>query len=745
MPGTREFTTTVGQQTVTFKTGGFAEQAGGAVMVSTGDSTLLVTATMSAHPREGIDFFPLSVDFEERMYAMGRIPGGFTRREGRPSESAILICRITDRPLRPLFEKNLRNEVQIIITPMVHDTENPLDMISIAGASAAIMISNIPWGGPVGAARVGLINNELIVNPTISQLEESTLNLRVAGTRDAISMVECSAKEVPESIMLEALALAHESFQPMVDLQLEMQKELGKEKAEVETPEEDTALAEQVTNRVNDPISEIIRSKFDRDDRNEAMDDLREAVIAEYESIEDLDEEVDLRAVRQVISDNLKKQVRGRIAHESVRPDGRDLTTIRELKVEVDALARVHGSGIFQRGETQVLSIATLGSPRDAQEIDDLSMQSSKRYMHHYNFPPYSTGETYFLRGPKRREIGHGALAENALLPVIPDDRTFPYTVRVVSEVLSSNGSTSMASVCGSTLALMAAGVPITNPVAGIAMGLIREGDIYSVLTDIQGMEDHIGDMDFKVAGTRDGITALQMDIKIEGVPTEVMQQALSQARDARLEILNAMEAVIAKPREALSPYAPRMEILKIDPEKIGAVIGPGGKIVRNIQETTNTRIEIEDDGTLFITGADGPNTERAIQMIEGLLEEPQIGRIYTGAISRIESYGAFVQFLPGQDGLLHISQFSSGRIENIQDEFDVGDEIMVMITDIDHGKVRLSRQAVLEGWTLEEAQQRDRGGSRGGGRGSSRGGDRRGGNRGGDRRGGGGNRGGDR
>jgi len=555
----------------------------------------------------------------------------------------------------------------------------------------------------------------------------------VAASRDAITMVECSAQEIPEDTMVEALELAHESVQAVIDLQLQMQAEIGKEKREVDFKLPDEALHDEVAEKVSGRVGDILRSTLHKDDRNEALDELNESVVAEYESIEDT--EIDLKEVRKAISGNVKKQVRDRIVNEGVRPDGRDLTTVRALSAEIDIIPRVHGCGLFQRGETQVMSLTTLGSPRDAQDLDDLSFSEKKRYMHHYNFPPYSTGETWFLRGPKRREIGHGALAENALLPVLPPAEEFPYTLRVVSEVLSSNGSTSMGSVCASTLSLMAAGVPIKRPVSGIAIGLIKEGDQYAVLTDIQGMEDHIGDMDFKVAGTEVGITALQMDIKIAGVTREIMGQALEQARAARMQIMDVMLAAIPEPRTELSDYAPRIEIIKIDPDKIGAIIGPGGKTIRSLQEETGTRIEIEDDGTTFITGEDGPGTKRVLEMIEALTEEVEVGRIYTGKIARIESYGAFVNFLPGQDGMLHISQFSSDRIERIEDEFQVGDEIMVMVTGVEEGtgKVRLSRQAVLEGWSLEEAQSRDRG-SRGGNRGGGRGGNRGGGR--GDRRG---------
>ncbi len=737
-----KYTGRVGQQEITFEVGEYAEQAGGALMIRAGDTQLLVTATMNKSAREGIDFFPLSVDFEERMYAVGRIPGSFFRREGRPGERAILIARVTDRPLRPLFPSNLRNEVQVIVTPLAHDHENDLDMLSINGASAALMISDVPWDGPLGAVRIGLIDGELVVNPTFSQMESSDLDLRVAATSDAIVMVECGANEVDEETMLRALALAAESVQEIIAVQRQMASEIGKAKSEYKPAVVNEELQAQVAARVQGDIDTIMKSKFDKDNRNEALDELRENVVAEYESLEDV--AVDMKEIREAISNSVKYQTRRQIVEDGIRPDGRKHHEIRSLSAKIDVLPRVHGSGVFQRGQTQVMSICTLGTPRDAQEIDDLYPVTAKRYMHHYNFPPFSTGETTFMRGPKRREIGHGALAETALRYVIPDDKTFPYTIRVVSEVLSSNGSTSMASVCASTLSLLAAGVPIRRPVAGIAMGLIKEGDKVAVLTDIQGLEDHIGDMDFKVAGTNKGITALQMDIKIKGVSGEVMRQALAQARDARLQILELITQTIPAPRKELSQYAPRMVILKINPEKIGAVIGPGGKTIRSLQEETNTKIDIAEDGTVYIMGVSGlgANVDKARNAIIGMTEEIELGRIYTGTVQRIESYGAFVSILPGQEGMLHISQLSSERVNKVEDELSLGDEITVMVTEVDPGgKVRLSRKAVLENWTLEEAQAQDRG--LGGGKRAGGGGERRGGgdNRGGERRGGGGER----
>ncbi len=675
---------------------------------------LLATATMSKAPREGIDFFPLSVDYEERLYAVGRIPGSFFRREGRPAEAAILICRLTDRPIRPLFPKDLRNDVQVILTALSHDQVHHIDILGIIGASAALTISDIPWDGPVGAVRIGLIDGELVVNPTIPEMVNSRLDLRVAGTREAILMVEAGANEVPEATIVEALKLAHEAIQPLIDLQEEMREAVGKPKREYTSFAVPKDLSERIADEIGDRLEQVMPELESRDkaERAAILDAIENEVMAAFD-----EDEIAPRDVSQVFTEVLKREVRERILNEGIRPDGRGLRDIRPISVEVGIAPRAHGSGLFTRGETQVLSIATLGTPRDEQPLDGLYPVESKRYIHHYNFPPYSTGETRFLTGPKRREIGHGALAETALRPMIPPEDEFPYTIRVVSEVLSSNGSTSMASVCGSTLALMDAGVPIKRPVAGIAMGLIKEGDRYAILTDIQGMEDHLGDMDFKVAGTTEGITALQMDIKIKGISYQIMAEALEQAREARLFILDKMLEVLPEPRPELSPHAPRMTILHVDPDKIGAIIGPGGKMVRHIQEETGARIEIEDDGTVYIAATNGDSARRAQEMIEALTEEPEIGKVYVGKVVRTTDFGAFVEFLPGQDGMVHISQLADFRASRVEDVVQVGDEIMVMVTDIDaDGKVRLSRQAVLEGWTPEEARARDRKPSRGGG-----------------------------
>ena len=733
------FVAMLGKEEIVIETGKLAMQAGGAVTVRLGDTVILATATMSKNVREGVDFFPLTVEYEERLYAAGRIPGSFFRREGRPAEQAILTSRVTDRPLRPLFPKDLRNEVQIIITALSHDQEHPTDMLCIIGASAALMISNIPWDGPVGAVRVGLIDGELVVSQPFSQMVNSDLDLRVAGTKDAIIMVECGANEVDEATMVRALSLAHQAMQPIIAIQEEMRAKVGKPKSDYVPAKPNTELIERVRTRAASQIASIIAQYTDRDSRAAELDDLRSELVAEYSTPLEAAAEAAAyspQAIMASYEDVVAEEVRRRILEEGIRPDGRTATEIRPLHAEVGLLPRVHGSGLFQRGLTQVLSVVTLGTPGDVQQLDGLDPENEKRYMHHYNMPPFASGETSALRGPKRREIGHGALAETALRYVIPDEDVFPYTVRVVSEVLSSNGSTSMASVCASTLALMDAGVPIRAPVAGIAMGLIKEGERYVILTDIQGLEDHIGDMDFKVAGTAKGITALQMDLKIKGISDAMMGEALEQARAARLKILEVMAATIGEPRKQLSRYAPRMLVTKIDVDKIGTLIGPGGKNVRGLQDKYGVKIDIQEDGTVYISSEVGANAEKVLEIVQGMTEEAVLGSIYTGRVTRIEPYGAFVEFLPNKEGLVHISQLSDRRIENIEDEISIGDELMVMVTAIDPtGKVRLSRQAVLEGWTLEEARERDRGvrpsggsggrssGSERGGRGGSSGG----------------------
>ncbi|MCO6453240.1 MAG: polyribonucleotide nucleotidyltransferase [Caldilineales bacterium] len=718
---------TVGEKLIAFETGDLAKLAGGAISASIGGALLLATATMSKTPREGVDFFPLSCDFEERLYAAGRIPGSFFRREGRPTTEAILTSRLIDRPLRPLFPKGFRNDVQVICTALSADEENQLDILAINAASAALMISEIPFEGPIAAVRVGYAEDRFIINPTFAEMENSLLDLRLAGTADGILMVEAGANELPEKLMLEAMRFGHEAMQPLIELQNRMQAEIGKPKAEVVLPELPAGLEEVVRERVGARITEIIAGALGKEERSAALSTLADGVVAE------LGEQYAVADINAVFDGLLKKAVRGRVLDTGDRPDGRRPTEIRPISAAVSVLPRTHGTGLFTRGETQVLTIATLGTPRDAQTLDSLSPEDTKRYIHHYNFPPFSTGEVWPMRGPKRREIGHGALAERALEPVIPDQAEFPYTLRLVSECLSSNGSTSMASVCGSTLALMDAGVPISAPVAGIAMGLISEGDVtqsdsrYVVLSDIQGMEDHLGDMDFKVAGTEAGITALQMDIKINGLSYDLLSNALSQAREGRLHILGKMLEALPESRENLSEFAPRILTIQIDPEKIGKLIGPGGKTIRRIQSDYDVKIDVEEDGTVYVAG--GVEAEKARAEIEMMTREAEIGQIYTGKVVRVEAYGAFVEILPGTDGLVHISQLADYRVASVEDVARLGDEIMVMVIDIDDaGKIRLSRQAVLEGLTAEEARARDNRGRDNRGGGGGRGRDRRGG-----------------
>jgi len=735
-PESKRYSTVVGTRTVIFETGKLAAQAGGAVTVGINDAIIFAAATMGG-VREGIDFFPLSVDFEERMYAGGKIPGSFFRREGRASTEAILVSRLTDRPLRPLFAHGMQNEVQVIMYSFSADGVNPLDILAINAASAAIMISDIPWNGPVGAVRVGRVNGEFVINPTFSEIDASDLDLRIAGTKDAILMVECGANEIPEDVMVNALELGHKSIQPLIELQLKMAAEIGKPKREAIITSANEDLIKKVFERVNGPMNELLDKPLSKGEFYGGMGELLSKVVSDL----CVDGDANAPAKKEVesaFSNSEQKIVRERILGTGKRPDGRTPAEIRPIWCEVGVSPRAHGSGLFTRGETQVLSFATLGTLGEAQELDNLSPVDSKRYIHHYNFPPFSTGEVKQLRGQGRREVGHGALAERALEPVIPAEESFPYTIRVVSEALSSNGSTSMGSVCGSTLALMDAGVPIKAPVSGVAMGLVSdETGRYKILTDIQGTEDHLGDMDFKVAGTAQGITALQMDIKISGLSAQIMKEALEQAKIARMSIMEKMLAVLDKPRSELKPFAPRIITVKIPVDKIGALIGPGGKNIRALQEETGTKIDIEEDGTVYIASTDGTGAKEAQERVESLGESAVVGNIYTGKVVRIADFGAFVEILPGVDGMVHISQLDSERVNKVEDIVNMGDEITVMVTDIDpQGKIRLSRQAVLEGWTAEEAREKDqrKSGPRpgGGGRGGARGGNRGGGDRGG-------------
>lgn len=725
-PNAKQFITEVDGKTVIFESGMLAGQAGGAVTVRVGDSVVFSAATMGAEPKEGQDFFPLTVEYEERLYAGGRIPGSFFRREGRPAGDVILTSRLIDRPLRPLFSQDIRNEVQVILYSLSADFVNPLDIIAINAASASLMISDIPWDGPVGAVRVGRIDGKLIANPTYDEIDKSDLDLRIAGTADAILMVEAGSKEISEEDMVEALIFGQKAIQPLVAIQNEMAAAIGKPKREVPRFTLDQDAIEEVVEKYSQTMDDMMSEPHTKAELADKLKQLKAQVVEEFAG-EDDTKKADYA---EGFEEAYRRVVRSRILDRHLRPDGRGLTEIRPIWTKVDVLPRPHGTGLFTRGETQVLTFATLGTPRDAQEIDTLSPVENKRYMHHYNFPPFCTGECKRVGGQSRREIGHGALAERALVPVIPSEEEFPYTIRLVSEVMSSNGSSSMGSVCGSTLALMDAGVPIKAPVTGIAMGLIKEGENYVILTDIQGAEDHLGDMDFKVAGTEQGITALQMDIKIKGITPQIMREALAQAHEARKFILGKILETIPAPRPELKPHVPRITTIQIPVDKIGAIIGPGGKNIRQLQEDTNTKIDIEESGLIYISATNQADSDAARDQILGLIETPVLGNIYTGKVVRTTDFGAFVEILPGVDGMVHISQLDSERVSSVEDVVSLGDELTVMVTGIENGKVRLSRQAVLEGWSLEEAQAADSkkpaGGSRGGG---SNGGNRRGGN----------------
>ncbi len=700
----RQYKASLGSEEILVETGKLAQQAGGAVTVRLGDSMVLVTATASKEPREGIDFLPLTVDFEERRYAAGKIPGGFFKREGRPSTNATLLCRSIDRPLRPLFPKGYRNDVQIIVTALSADQEHDVGIISLIGASAALTISDIPFNGPVGAVRVGHVDGQFVINPTIPQMEQSTLDLAVAGTKESLLMTEAGADELPDHLMLEAIQRGRQAIGDVIAMQERMREEIGKEKNPGARHVLDPQVLETVRGLVGQPLAGLVARGLSRGERRKQEEVIRQQML------EQLGADVDAQVAEEAFQAVFKEAMRRHVLDTGVRIDGRDPDTIRQLSAEVGLLPRTHGSALFSRGETQTLGVVTLGSASDEQKIEGLTGDSSKRYMHHYNFPPYSTGETRFLRGPRRREIGHGALAERAIVPVLPGEEEFPYTIRAVSEVLSSNGSTSMASACASTLALLDTGVPLKASVAGIAMGVITDGDQWTVLTDIQGIEDYLGDMDLKVAGTAKGITAMQLDIKTPKVGTEIVRETLQRAREARLRILDVMNACISEPREELSPYAPRIQTIKIPIEKIGALIGPGGKTIRGIIEETGVQIDVEDDGTVFIASNDSEKAAMALGRVIELTAEPEIGRTYTGKVVRITDFGAFVEFMPGHDGLVHISQLADYRVPRVEDVVRVGDEIMVMVIDIDErGRVRLSRQAVLEGWSAEEARQRDR------------------------------------
>ncbi len=689
---------------IRLKVGLLAPQAGGSVLIQSGDTAVLVTATRAAG-REGIDFLPLLVDYEERLYAAGRIPGGFLRREGRPPEKVTLISRLIDRPLRPLFPGWLRDDIQIVATTMSMDEQVPPDVLAVTGASIAVLQAKIPFYGPMAAVRVGLVGDDFIINPTYKEIEAGDLDLVVAGSPDGVIMVEAGANQLPEQDIIEAIDFGYEAVRDLIQAQRELLEALGIALVTEEPPEgEDATLEEFIRDRATTQVKEVL-SKFDLDKnaRDTVLDEIKEnSVMA---AIAELPEEdpirvaatEDSKAVGKVFKNLTKELMRRQIIEDGVRVDGRKLDEVRPVSCRVGVLPlRVHGSGLFNRGLTQVLSTATLGTPGDAQKLDDLNPEEDKRYLHHYNFPPYSVGETKPMRSPGRREIGHGALAERAIVPVLPPQEDFPYVLRVVSEVLSSNGSTSMGSVCGSTLALMDAGVPITKPVSGAAMGLIKEGDEVRILTDIQGIEDFLGDMDFKVAGTDTGITALQMDMKITGLSMDVVAEAIHKARPARLHILEKMLATIDKPREEMSPFAPRLLTLKIDPELIGLIIGPGGKTIKGITEQTGAKVDIEDDGTVTVSAVDGEKAKRALNIIQGMTRKLNEGDVYAGRVTRIIPIGAFVEVLPGKEGMIHISQLADYRVGKVEDEVAVGDEVVVKVREIDNkGRLNLTRLGI--------------------------------------------------
>ncbi|MGG4000701.1 polyribonucleotide nucleotidyltransferase [Anoxybacillus kestanbolensis] len=686
---------------LTVEIGELAKQANGAVLVRYGDTVVLSTATASKEPKS-VDFFPLTVNYEERLYAVGKIPGGFIKREGRPSEKAILASRLIDRPIRPLFAEGFRNEVQVVSMVMSVDQDCSPEMAAMFGSSLALTISDIPFEGPIAGVTVGRVNGEFVINPSVAQMEQSDMHLVVAGTKDAINMVEAGANEVPEEIMLEAIMFGHEEIKRLIAFQEDIAAKVGKEKMEVVLYELDAQLEAEIRARVEGEVKRAVQVP-EKLAREAAIEQLKSEVVAAYED-QEADEET-IKQVKEILHKLVKEEVRRLITEEKVRPDGRKVDEIRPLSSAIGLLPRTHGSGLFTRGQTQALSVCTLGALGDVQILDGLGIEETKRFMHHYNFPPFSVGETGAMRGPGRREIGHGALGERALEPVIPSEKEFPYTIRLVSEVLESNGSTSQASICASTLAMMDAGVPIKAPVAGIAMGLVKSGEHYTILTDIQGMEDHLGDMDFKVAGTEKGVTALQMDIKIKGLSREILEEALQQARKGRLEILKHMMQTISEPRKELSKYAPKILTMQINPDKIRDVIGPSGKQINKIIEETGVKIDIEQDGTIFISSVNEEMNQKAKKIIEDIVREVEVGQVYLGKVKRIEKFGAFVELFSGKDGLVHISELAEERVGKVEDVVSIGDEILVKVTEIDkQGRVNLSRKAVLR--DQKEAEQ---------------------------------------
>ncbi|ANS74045.1 polyribonucleotide nucleotidyltransferase [Paenibacillus yonginensis] len=684
----------LGGRPLVLETGRLAKQANAAVMVRYGETAVLCTVTASSEPKD-LDFFPLTVNYEEKLYAVGKIPGGFIKREGRPSEKAILASRLTDRPIRPLFPEGFRNDVQIVNLVMSVDQDCEPEIAAMIGTSAALSISDVPFNGPIGGVAVGRVNGEFVINPDIAQQEASDMYLVVAGTKDAIMMVEAEANEVPEEVMLEAIMFGHDEIKNIVAVIEEFVQIAGKEKMEVKLHAVDPEVNRAVREFAAERLVQAVRIA-EKHARQDAIDAINDDAVTFFEQ-EYIETPELLSDVKEVLHDIVKEEVRRLITHDKVRPDGRKLNEIRPIECDINLLPRTHGSGLFTRGQTQALSICTLGALGDVQILDGIDLEETKRFMHHYNFPPFSVGEARPLRAPGRREIGHGALGERALSKVIPSETEFPYTIRLVSEVLESNGSTSQASICASTLAMMDAGVPIKAPVAGVAMGLIKDKDHVSILTDIQGMEDHLGDMDFKVAGTREGVTAIQMDIKIDGIDRKILNEALEQAREGRMFILDKMTEVISKPKENLSPYAPKIMVMQINPDKIRDVIGAGGKVINKIIEDTGVKIDIEQDGRVFIASSNPEMNDKARAIIEGIVKEVVVGEIYTGTVKRIEKFGAFVEILPGKDGLVHISQLSTERVGKVEDVVAIGDVITVKVTEIDQqGRVNLSRKATL-------------------------------------------------
>lgn len=698
------FSTEWAGQKLSIEVGQLAKQASGAALVRYGDTVVLTAAVGSKKPRPG-DFFPLTVNYEEKMYSVGKVPGGFLKREGRPSDKATLTARLIDRPIRPLFAEGFRNEVQITSTVFSVDQDCSPEMAAMLGSSIALCISDIPFDGPIAGVDVGLIDGKYVINPTPEQFEKSDINLTVAGTYEAINMVEAGAKEVSEEAMLEAIMFGHEEIKRLCKFQEEIVQAVGKEKREIELFVSNPELEAEVKAASEAKMKTAIKTE-EKKAREAAIEDVKEEILETYKAKELEDEAAVLAEVAHILEMIEKDEMRRLISQDKIRPDGRKVNEIRPLSSETGLLPRVHGSGLFTRGQTQALSICTLAPLREHQIIDGLGTEEYKRFMHHYNFPQFSVGETGPRRAPGRREIGHGALGERALQYVIPSEEEFPYTIRLVSEVLESNGSSSQASICGSTLAMMDAGVPIKAPVAGIAMGLVKLGDDYTILTDIQGMEDHFGDMDFKVAGTKDGITALQMDIKIDGLSRQILHEALEQAKEGRLHILEHLNETIAGPRETLSPYAPKIVTLSIKPEKIKDVIGPGGKQINNIIDETGVKIDIEQDGTVYVASQDEEMNKKAIQIIEDIVREVEVGEIYTGKVRRIEKFGAFVELFKGTDGLVHISELAHERVGKVEDILKLGDEVKVKVIEVDHqGRVNLSRKALIEKKEGEETK----------------------------------------